>query len=718
MDTLENYLASDYLAETQEIATIDRTLSDVAAMFCETFDSQSKGWPYEFRTDGSVKPPPFGVSQGTLAMVLTATGRMVGHCSLTKGTFATPKNIEKIDDLKINWGIGFDRLLKDLADTTKKAKVRSSFGDNNPLTLSHLSELYRHLKPSDFGTKRNDLHAHLEDAKKRLRYLLKKDLPKDLLTPKKNTGRYYPNAFVPLRALRAASDFGLPSSFKTFFESTLHDHLSFSSIPDSRFDPAELLFCLEGLLLCAPEAVDASLFDRVLEVLAEKQNTSAYWRPNKPFIASSRGAILLPVSVEGANSLMRSIVMMDANLLYDTFTAKGLPLIQRFWHWLRARSVRFEHGEQQCIGWHSEHVNDPNLIHTWDTSQVVEFMIYFREMLERHIAIKSLRLSRLDVKRPQPNKDQAKDRQVTRWKNTIKKFEPMLGTRNEDKQIYTQLESDFVIPWASGKPNNFSMLLFGPPGTGKSTVAENIAEVLEMPLITVTVSDFLGTGGANVEARAKAIFQTLEAQDRCVILFDEIDSFLLDRDSERYRKQDSLFQFLTPGMLTKINDLRKRERSLFIIATNYADRIDPAIKRTGRIDKQYLLPLPNANRRIEIMKDRDLKRISKKNTPNLVKHSALFGYSDLKGAIQDAGGSEATIAKVLTSLKKSVPATSLNSYRARLGTEEKFPKEEFRGLIELCREAERNDMIDKMINKLNDNEKKLQGENGFSDLIS
>ena len=178
MDTLENYLASDYLAEKQEIAAIDRTLSDVAAMFCETFDSQSKDWPYEFRTDGSDKPPRSGVSQGTLAMVLTATGRMVGHCSLTKGTFATPKNIEKIDDLKLNWEIGFDTLLKDLADTTKEEKVRSSFGDNNPLTLSHLSELYRHLKPSDFGAKRDDLHAHLRGAKRRLNIFLKKDLPK------------------------------------------------------------------------------------------------------------------------------------------------------------------------------------------------------------------------------------------------------------------------------------------------------------------------------------------------------------------------------------------------------------------------------------------------------------------------------------------------------------------------------------------------------------
>lgn len=264
----------------------------------------------------------------------------------------------------------------------------------------------------------------------------------------------------------------------------------------------------------------------------------------------------------------------------------------------------------------------------------------------------------------------------------------MLGNENCDKQIYSRLESDFVVPWISGKPNNFSMLLYGPPGTGKSTVAKNLAKVLEMPLITVTVSDFLGSGGANVEARAKAIFQTLEAQDRCVILFDEIDSFLLDRDSNLYRDQDSLFQFLTPGMLTKINDLRGRKRSIFIIATNYANRIDPAIKRTGRVDKQYLLPLPNAKRRLEIMKESHLN-FTTRHESELKNRSAFFGYSDLDGAIRDAGGKDATVKVFLDHLAKRSPATNLRSYFSRLASGEEFPMEEFVGLIKLAKEAGR-----------------------------
>lgn len=79
-----------------------------------------------------------------------------------------------------------------------------------------------------------------------------------------------------------------------------------------------------------------------------------------------------------------------------------------------------------------------------------------------------------------------------------------------------------------------------------------------------------------------------------VILFDEIDELVLDRSSKRHKDQETVFKFMTPGMLTKLNNLRRAERSIFIIATNFAYRIDPAIRRTGRIDQNYLLLPPDA----------------------------------------------------------------------------------------------------------------------------
>jgi hypothetical protein len=127
-----------------------------------------------------------------------------------------------------------------------------------------------------------------------------------------------------------------------YFERLLHEQLSFSSIPDSRFDPAELMFCLEGMLICQRNTVDRTIFDRVLSVLTAAQKESPYWRPVKPFLTTRKGYALFPVSVEIANSLMRACAIFDENELQDTYGSHCVALLRRYWQWLRARAVRVQ----------------------------------------------------------------------------------------------------------------------------------------------------------------------------------------------------------------------------------------------------------------------------------------------------------------------------------------------------------------------------------------
>jgi SpoVK/Ycf46/Vps4 family AAA+-type ATPase len=200
------------------------------------------------------------------------------------------------------------------------------------------------------------------------------------------------------------------------------------------------------------------------------------------------------------------------------------------------------------------------------------------------------------------------------------------------------------------------------------------------------VSDFLGAGGELVEARAKAIFQMLEAQSGCVILFDEIDAFLLDRDSEHYRRQGTLFQFLTPGMLTKFNDLRSKKQSIFIIATNFANRIDPAIKRPGRIDKQYLLLPPDFLKRKQIIQQLagDTK-LSPTNLTTMAQASLYLGYKEIEGAMSGVSGEKSDQA-IIKNLKEAPRSSSDRNYLARLG-QEAFPEKEFFAVANMAVEA-------------------------------
>jgi SpoVK/Ycf46/Vps4 family AAA+-type ATPase len=186
-------------------------------------------------------------------------------------------------------------------------------------------------------------------------------------------------------------------------------------------------------------------------------------------------------------------------------------------------------------------------------------------------------------------------------------------------------------------------------------------------------------------------------------------------------------------MLTKINDLRKLKRSIFIIATNYEKRIDAAIKRTGRVDKKYLLGLPNAALRAKIL------GISKeKFEDHLNESSALFAFEDLMGAKNDAVSDNkefenvlddletaeeelknAEVAKntspsyssnqavidakeIISKLQKKTqefqlsiseklnrrePPTSVKNYLELISANEKFPEEELEGLLFLIKEA-------------------------------
>lgn len=773
-EILEDYLAGDYHQDMDDISQLEETLERTANVFILA-QHQKGAWPYLYRQSGG-SPADDKVSHGTQAMIAAALARIGSRGHLASGRPARLKLAAKAD-IGASLKLGIDRLVDDLSG---KLKSRS-FGENDPVTLSHFADLFDAISKTEqqsFEAIRDKIKEAIEElwdvatfdprsavVEKDDNKALLRALPRVLslhdgedpaLDPGRKPDRLM-NAFVPLRIARSVItlsellDVKRPESFdrhyRRFFETSLHEQLSFSDIPDSRFDPAELIFCLEGLILIAPNAVDDRLFDRVLDVLEAKQDESAHWRPSRPIYATQQGMTMLPVSVEGAVSLMRSITIKDCGKDFQPLSVRTIPMARRFWKWLQARAVRFdtdfsevaagmtdvrEHagikskfkvGARQVTGWHSEHVNDPELVHLWDTSQVAEFMLAYRELLHRAIAGRTLLLSGLKINRSARERP---DDPAKKWEAIVNAFEPRIGA-DKEAQVYRKIGTSFLQPWANDEETKASsMLLYGPPGTGKSTVGENLADALGMRMITVTVSDFLGRGGAYVEARAKAIFQTLEAQFDTVILFDEIDTFLLDRDSARYDKQDTLFQFLTPGMLTKINDLHKLGRSIFIIATNYANRIDPAIQRKGRIDQHYLLALPDQERRKAILRREMGLQDDAELSEELLRQTVFYGYSDIKAAVDDAGGKDANTDALAREVAKPERSPStVGSYLKRVSKQDDdtfdwtdFPDHEFAGLLKLWEEVHGDKALQAMVKKYESHTPIAKSEGFLNDLHS
>lgn len=137
-----------------------------------------------------------------------------------------------------------------------------------------------------------------------------------------------------------------------------------------------------------------------------------------------------------------------------------------------------------------------------------------------------------------------------------------------------------------------SMILHGPPGTAKTSIASQIAHDLGWPLKVITQSDFLKSGQDKIDAEAGKIFTLCLSLKSVVLLFDELEELILARDGASLlggadRQPATTTQasrLLTTSMLPKIHELRDRKRIVFIFATNRLTEIDAAATRLGRFD--------------------------------------------------------------------------------------------------------------------------------------
>ena len=124
----------------------------------------------------------------------------------------------------------------------------------------------------------------------------------------------------------------------------------------------------------------------------------------------------------------------------------------------------------------------------------------------------------------------------------------------------------------------YSAVLFGPPGTAKTTICEALAKRMGYDFVVIDTAVFLSDGLSNVSARIRYVFKRLMALRKCIILFDEIEEFCLNRENPDLSMESRM---LTTSMLTAINDLRRKKQSLFFIATNRLRAFDSAITRPG-----------------------------------------------------------------------------------------------------------------------------------------
>lgn len=176
------------------------------------------------------------------------------------------------------------------------------------------------------------------------------------------------------------------------------------------------------------------------------------------------------------------------------------------------------------------------------------------------------------------------------------------------------------------------MLLYGPPGCGKTFVAEKFAEETGFNFVLVKSSDLASSFLHGSQEKIAQLFKQAEAKAPVVLCFDEFDALVPDRSNPGS-------QYVTSEVNEFLSQLNNcSQRGIFIVATsNRPDKIDPAVLRTGRIDKQVYVPLPDKEARREMfmlhLKGRPYTDI---DTDRLAELTDGYIASDIAYVVNDA----------------------------------------------------------------------------------
>jgi cell division protease FtsH len=145
------------------------------------------------------------------------------------------------------------------------------------------------------------------------------------------------------------------------------------------------------------------------------------------------------------------------------------------------------------------------------------------------------------------------------------------------------------------------VLLVGPPGTGKTLLARAIAGEAGVPFFSISGSDFVEMFVGVGASRVRDMFVQGKKHAPCIIFIDEIDAVGRHRGAGMGGGHDEREQTLNQ-LLVEMDGFESNEGVILIAATNRPDVLDPALLRPGRFDRRVVVPLPDVNGRLGILK--------------------------------------------------------------------------------------------------------------------
>jgi len=166
-----------------------------------------------------------------------------------------------------------------------------------------------------------------------------------------------------------------------------------------------------------------------------------------------------------------------------------------------------------------------------------------------------------------------------------------------------------AVDWPLSHPKIFKrmgitppkgILIYGPPGCGKTLLARAVATESKANFISIKGPELLSKWVGESEKAIREVFRKAKMAAPCIIFFDEFDSIAPMRG--RHTSDSGVTEKVLSQFLTELDGLEVNKDIVVIAATNRPDILDPALIRPGRIDRILLVPAPDEKGTLEILK--------------------------------------------------------------------------------------------------------------------
>lgn len=234
-------------------------------------------------------------------------------------------------------------------------------------------------------------------------------------------------------------------------------------------------------------------------------------------------------------------------------------------------------------------------------------------------------------------------------------YEEVGGLRHEVKAMREIVELPLKHPelfTRLGIEPHSGILLYGPPGCGKTLLAKVLASESEANMFLINGPEIMNKYYGETEAKLREIFKEAKDGSPSIIFIDEIDAIAPKRE-EAYGDVEKR---VVAQLLALMDGLNDRGNVIVLGATNRPDSVDPALRRPGRFDREFEISVPNEDGRLDIIMihsrgmpigdDVDLKSLA----------AELHGYTgaDIKSLCREAA---------MKSIRRYLPEIDLETDR-------------------------------------------------------